>query len=180
MRSKVYEHTHGQDIVITYGVSVTDSDLIMTDGKSLEGVGVVPDNLMLPAAADLAAGRDPVLAHAASLVGLELNAAKAGTLEEAGLSTAGKLILSAELEGAAELVRQARLANPELRVLARCAHLREAGALRRAGAIVIAGEAEVAAALAEATIAEEGAAPEQVAEQREQIRRELYESTTEP
>ena len=80
MRAKFYEHAHGQDIVLYYGVSVTDSDLVMTDGKSLEGAGVVPDSVMLPTAADLAARRDPVLAHAASLVGLEINAEKAGTL----------------------------------------------------------------------------------------------------
>ncbi len=72
-----------------------------------------------------------------------------GTLEEAGIATAGSLILSVEIEDAAELIRQARAANPELRVLARCAHLRDAPALRKAGATVIAGEAEVAIALAE-------------------------------
>ncbi|MBX3212524.1 MAG: cation:proton antiporter [Labilithrix sp.] len=72
-----------------------------------------------------------------------------GTLEEAGIATAGSLILSVELEDAAELIRQARIANPSLKVLARCAHLREATALHEAGATVIAGEAEVAIALAE-------------------------------
>jgi hypothetical protein len=52
----------------------------MTDGKSLEGTGVVPDTIILPGAGDLAAKRDPVLSHAASLVGLGLSAEKAGTL----------------------------------------------------------------------------------------------------
>lgn len=76
-----------------------------------------------------------------------------GTLEEAGIETAGSLILSADLEEAAELVRQARLLNPNLRVLVRCAHLREAADLRRAGAdVVAAGEAEVGVALAEAVM----------------------------
>ncbi|HEY0841098.1 MAG TPA: cation:proton antiporter [Vulgatibacter sp.] len=77
---------------------------------------------------------------------------RAGTLEEAEIATAGSLILSAEIEDAAELVRQARAANPSLRVLARCANLRGVEALRRTGATVIAGEAEVAVALAEALI----------------------------
>lgn len=73
-----------------------------------------------------------------------------GTLEEAGIASAGSLILSVEVEDAAELIRQARSVNPELRVLARCAHLRDVPALRRAGATVIAAaEAEVALALAE-------------------------------
>ncbi|HEY8211694.1 MAG TPA: cation:proton antiporter [Myxococcaceae bacterium] len=102
------------------------------------------------------------------------DAVRAGVLDEAGLASAGTLILSAEMEGAAEVVRQARQANPHLRVLARCGRLREAGPLRRAGAIVIAGEAEVAAALARAAVAEEGAAPGAFMEQGEIIRRELY------
>ena len=56
------------------------SYVIMTDGKSLEGVGVTPDELLLPAAADLAAKRDPVLTRAAALVGFELPPDKAGAM----------------------------------------------------------------------------------------------------
>jgi C-terminal processing protease CtpA/Prc len=41
----------------------------MTDGKSLEHVGVAPDEMMLPKAADLAAKHDPVLAYAIKLLG---------------------------------------------------------------------------------------------------------------
>ena len=79
---------------------------------------------------------------------------RSGTLVEAGIETAGALILSADVEAAAEVIKQARLLNPELRVLARCAHLREASALRQAGAeVVAAGEAEVGVALAEAVTA---------------------------
>ncbi len=80
MRSRFHPHTSGVDIVAGYGVSVTDADIVMTDGKSLEHVGVTPDVLMLPSAADMAAGRDPVLAYAASLVGVKLEADKAGAL----------------------------------------------------------------------------------------------------
>ena len=52
----------------------------MPDGRSLEGAGVVPDELMLPTGVDLAAGRDPVLARAAALAGIELDARAAGGL----------------------------------------------------------------------------------------------------
>lgn len=66
--------------MIPYGASITDADIIMADGKSLEHIGVTPDELVLPTAADLAAKLDPVLAHAASLVGAALSPEKAGTL----------------------------------------------------------------------------------------------------
>ncbi len=99
-----------------------------------------------------------------------------GTLDEAGIATAGSLILSADIEDAAEIIRQARLLNPDLRVLARCAHLRDAPALRRAGAVVVAaGEAEVGVALAEAVTAGDQMDCSAVAQQREAIRRSLYE-----
>ena len=78
-------------------------------------------------------------------------------------------------ETPAEIVRQARLLNPALRVLARCAHLRDAAALRRAGAAVVAaGEAEVGVALAEAVTAEDGLDPVAAVAQREAIRSRLY------
>ena len=80
MRSKSYSHQLGTDTVIPYAVSITDADIIMTDGKSLERIGVAPDELMLPTAADLAAKRDPVLARAASLVGVKIEPEKAGVL----------------------------------------------------------------------------------------------------
>ena len=70
--------------------------------------------------------------------------------------SAGSLILSADIEDAAEIITQGRLLNPKLRVLARCTHLRDAPALRRAGAAVVAaGEAEVGVALAEAVTADD-------------------------
>ena len=101
-----------------------------------------------------------------------------GTLEEAGIATAGSLILSADVEDAAEIIRQARLLNPELRVLARCAHLRDAAALRTAGAAVVAaGEAEVGVALAEAVTAADNLAPNAAIGQRQAIRSRLYGAT---
>jgi C-terminal processing protease CtpA/Prc len=80
MRSKIYVHTVGADSAIFYGASITDADLLMTDGKSLENTGVVPDKLMIPGGVHLAGGRDPVLAYAASILEVPLDASKAGAL----------------------------------------------------------------------------------------------------
>jgi C-terminal processing protease CtpA/Prc len=80
MESKHYSEKTGADTVIFFGVSVTDADLIMTDGKSLEHVGVTPDEVILPTAADLANARDPVLSHAAELLGVKISPADAGKL----------------------------------------------------------------------------------------------------
>jgi len=99
-----------------------------------------------------------------------------GTLVEADIDSVGTLILSANVEDAAEIIKQALHLNPELRVLARCSHLREASALRRAGAaLVAAGEAEVGVALAEAVTAADQMTCGDAAEYREEIRRHLYE-----
>jgi C-terminal processing protease CtpA/Prc len=80
MEARHYGHEVGVDVVAFYGVSITEADLIMTDGKSLEHVGVIPDELMLPSPKDLAAQRDPVLAYAASLVGVTMTPEKAGAM----------------------------------------------------------------------------------------------------
>lgn len=63
-----------------FAVNITDADITMTDGKSLEHTGVTPDHLLLPSAGDLAAQRDPVLAYAASLLGVKIDPKEAGAL----------------------------------------------------------------------------------------------------
>ena len=80
MRSKPHWYELGVDTVIPYGVSITDADIIMSDGKSLERVGVVPDQIMLATAVDMAAKRDSVLSHASLLAGVTLPPEKAGAL----------------------------------------------------------------------------------------------------
>ncbi len=80
MEAKHYEYHLGNDTVVFFGASITESDLTMADGKSLEHNGVTPDELRLPTAADLAAGRDPVLAYAAASLGAKLTPEDAGKM----------------------------------------------------------------------------------------------------
>jgi C-terminal processing protease CtpA/Prc len=65
---------------VDYGASITVADLIMGDGKSLEHAGVTPDEILYPTAVDLALKRDPVLSRAAKLLGVAIEADKAGAL----------------------------------------------------------------------------------------------------
>jgi carboxyl-terminal processing protease len=80
MASRQYDHETGVGQVLYFANSVTVADLIMTDGKSLEKGGVIPDETLLPTAEDLSAQRDPVLARAAELMNVKLDPAKAGSL----------------------------------------------------------------------------------------------------
>ena len=83
MTSMFFTHTLGHELggvgsVAFYGTSITVGDLRMADGASLEKVGVVPDEIVLPTGADLAADRDPVLARAITMLGGTMTAEQAG------------------------------------------------------------------------------------------------------
>jgi len=80
MEARGYPYKQGVDTMFFYSFSVTDADLIMKDGKSLEHIGVTPNEIILPTAEDLSAGRDPVAARAAELAGVKLDPAAAGKL----------------------------------------------------------------------------------------------------
>lgn len=80
MEARLYDESVGADLKVFYKVSVTSANLLMSDGTSLEKVGVTPDELILPTQQDLASGRDPVLSRAAQLAGVELDPEAAGQL----------------------------------------------------------------------------------------------------
>lgn len=80
MGSLAFGHAAGGDSPYFYGVSVTVVDVRMSDGNSLEGVGVTPDAIVLPKAADLARHRDPALATAVRLAGATLTPEEAARL----------------------------------------------------------------------------------------------------
>lgn len=80
MQSRYHSLQIGNYHGMTFGVDITEADVIMTDGKSLEHVGVTPDELLLPTAQEMSAMLDPVLTRAAELVGLKLDPKRAGEL----------------------------------------------------------------------------------------------------
>jgi carboxyl-terminal processing protease len=80
MQARAYSHEVGTMNVVLYGASITNADVIMSDGKSVEHVGVTPDELMLPSAEDMAELRDPVLARAIELAGAKIDSLRAGAL----------------------------------------------------------------------------------------------------
>jgi CPA2 family monovalent cation:H+ antiporter-2 len=98
------------------------------------------------------------------------------TLKSAGVDRAGCLIMStATIQGAEEVIRIARELNPEIRVLARTAYLRDRAPLRRAGADnAFSGEGEVALAMTESVLEALGATPEQIDRERERVRSDLF------
>lgn len=79
MESRYFPMETGVGNTLWFGASITTIDLIMTDGKSLEKVGVTPDEIMLPKGADIAESKDPVLSYAAKQFGVEITPEKAGT-----------------------------------------------------------------------------------------------------
>jgi C-terminal processing protease CtpA/Prc len=58
----------------------TSAEILPVDGQPLLGQGVAPDVAILPTPEDVAAGRDPVLAKAALILGVPLSAEQAGRI----------------------------------------------------------------------------------------------------
>lgn len=69
-----------QQRLVAYAVSITEADVIMPDGSTLEKTGLTPDVVVLPSAADLRAHTDPMLARAVELAGAGLSSEAAARL----------------------------------------------------------------------------------------------------
>ncbi len=80
MEARHYDEHLGFGTVVFYGASITEWNLIMADGKSLEHTGVTPDVVLLQSAQDLSGGRDPVLSRAAEILGVKVAPEEAGKL----------------------------------------------------------------------------------------------------
>ena len=80
MGAQFYTHKLGAGTVVYFGAEITEVDLRMPDGQTLEKKGVTPDELLLPTPANLSREEDPVLAHAAELLGVKLSPAHAAKL----------------------------------------------------------------------------------------------------
>lgn len=81
--ARVFEHEYRRRkgamvsaIGVIYSLSITVNDLIMADGKSLERVGVTPDEIVLPTSADLARKVDVALSRAVAATGLKVEIRK--------------------------------------------------------------------------------------------------------
>ena len=78
MQSRSVPMRIGVNTIVPYGMNLTNADVIMTDGVSLEHIGVTPDVRVLVSGAELAGHRDPVLVAALKLLGSEIGAEEAG------------------------------------------------------------------------------------------------------
>jgi CPA2 family monovalent cation:H+ antiporter-2 len=141
------------------------------------GRTVVPllrDNGIVPTVIELNVDAVRALRHE-GIDAIYGDATRPDTLEAAGVSKAGSLILgSAGMANGAEAIRVARGLNPRIRVLARALYLRDVPTLKAAGATsVYTGEGEVALAFIGDILDSLGATPEQIDRERARAHREL-------
>lgn len=103
------------------------------------------------------------------------DAARHEILHHAGLESAEGLIITARGVEAKEVVVTAREMNPNIRILARATYLAEAEELRALGVNeVFSSEGEIALSMTDYLLEELGASAEQIDQERDRVRRELF------
>lgn len=80
MQSRTVPMQMGAESIVPFGMSVTNADVILSDGISLEHVGVTPHVALIPTAQQLANQHDPVLAAALKLLDQDISPEAAGKL----------------------------------------------------------------------------------------------------
>lgn len=83
-RQRAVSRRAGGAVAVYYGLSITDAEFVLRDSLRLEHQGVLPDEVVVPTPGDVATGRDPALARALHLAGLEVDPAAAGRLLRRG------------------------------------------------------------------------------------------------
>lgn len=102
------------------------------------------------------------------------DASQSEVLRQAGAADAMNLAFAASGSSGEAVIRAAKDLNPDIRVMARAAYVREVHATRDAGAhVVVSAEAEVALAMTEHLLTHLGATNEQLDRERERVRRDL-------
>lgn len=80
MQSQGIPMQMGVESIVPYAMSITNADVIMSDGVSLEHIGVTPQLEIIPAPTDIAAEHDKPLAAALQLLGHEISPEAAGKM----------------------------------------------------------------------------------------------------
>jgi C-terminal processing protease CtpA/Prc len=88
MESRIFPHAVGDRDFVIFAETVTVDDVIMNDEARLENVGVEPEFIIVPTAADLAAGRDPQMSKALALAGIQLDPVQAAKIYDKNFARA--------------------------------------------------------------------------------------------
>jgi len=80
MQSRIIPMKMGVDTIVPFGMSLTEADVIMKDGKSIEHIGVMPQTVIIPTGDDLAQQRDPVISAALKLLGQDVASDQTGKM----------------------------------------------------------------------------------------------------
>ena len=164
----IFQNKSGHAVVVGYGpIGKTVSRLLAKNGVTATII-----ELNLETSRKLRAERVPVIYGDAS---------RKDTLVAADIAVAETLILSASnIFAAEEIVKQAKLLNPSIRIFARTAYTQELPDLKKAGCdAVFSGEGEVALSLIEEVLKSLGATAEQIERERASFRKDFGEPQTE-